>query len=95
MIPEKGETPAAILEGLEEADRDQAAQALMLESQIERDQVAKAVEECLQKIDRYRKKTQIDEIKQRIKDETSPAKKAELLALLSQLMNEPGGARKL
>ena len=90
-----GDSPAAIIERLEDGEREEAAQALMMESQIERDQVARAVEECLVKIDRYRKKTQIEEIKEKIKGETSPSRKAELLALLAQLMNEPGSARKL
>ncbi|MBR3503984.1 MAG: DNA primase [Clostridia bacterium] len=89
-----GESPAAILERLEDSDREAAAQALMMDSQIERDQVARAVEECLEKIERYRKKTRIEEIKEQLKGEASPDRKTELLALLTQLMNEPGSARK-
>ena len=90
-----GESPASILERLEDGEREEAAQALMMENQIEHDQVARAVEDCLGKIDRYRKKTQIDEIREKIKGETSSARNAELLSLLAQLMNEPGAARKL
>ena len=91
----EGASPAAILERLEDSEREEAAQALMMESKIESDQIAKAVEECLDKIERYRKKTQIDELREKIKAEASPARKAELLNLLAQLMNEPGSTRKL
>ena len=90
-----GVRPAAILEQMDDAEREEAARALMMENQIERDQVARAVGECLEKIEKYRRKQQIDDLREKIKNETSSAKKAELLALLTQLMNEPGAARKL
>lgn len=89
-----GDKPAAILEQLEDAEREEAAQALMMENNIDRDQITRAVTDCLDKIERYRRKKQIDDLREKIKNETSSAKRAELLALLTQLMNEPGAARK-
>ena len=91
----EGMSPAAILEEMDEGEREEAAQALMTENKIERDQVARAVEDCLGKIERHRKREQIEALREKIKEETSPARKAELLTLLTQLMNEPGAARKL
>ncbi len=90
-----GVRPAAILEQLEETEREEAARVLMMENQIDRDQVTRAVSECLEKIEKYRKNKQIDDLREKIKNETSSAKKAELLTLLTQLMNEPGTPRKL
>ena len=90
-----GVAPASILEQLEDDERQDAAQALMMENKIDRDQITRAVADCLDKIDRYRKKQQIDDLREKIKSETDTAKKTELLSLLTQLMNEPGAARKL
>lgn len=90
-----GVAPASILEQLEDDERQDAAQALMMENKIDRDQITRAVADCLDKIDRYRKKQQIDDLREKIKSETDAAKKTELLSLLTQLMNEPGAARKL
>ena len=67
----------------------------MRENKRDRDQITRAVADCLDKIDRYRKKQQIDDLREKIKSETDAAKKTELLSLLTQLMNEPGAARKL
>jgi len=91
----EGASPAAVLEQLDDSEREEAAQALMMENKIERDQITRAVSECLEKIERHRKNERIDSLKETIKAETSPSKKAELLALLTQLMNEPGTARRL
>ena len=90
-----GVAPASILEQLEDDERQDAAQALMMENKIDRDQITRAVADCLDKIDRYRKKQQIDDLREKIKSETDAAKKTELLSLLTQLMNESGAARKL
>ena len=80
-----GEAPAAILERMESEERDEAAQALMMESQLTGENVASAVSQCLQKIDRYRKEVRIPELLKQIREETSPERRAELMSLLNQL----------
>ena len=74
--------------------RDEAAQAMLSDSNIEADKTAMAVSQCLNKIRLYQTEKRIEETKARMKEESSPEKRAELIGLLSQLMNELGAAKK-
>ncbi len=65
----------------------------MMENKIEQDQIAKAVSDCLERIGRHRRSEQMDSLRKMIKEEESPAKRAELVSLLAQLMSESGAAR--
>ena len=90
----EGQTPAAIVEQLDENVRDEAAQAMLSDSNIEADKTALAVSQCMNKIRLYQTEKRIEETKARMKEESSPEKRAELISLLSQLMNELGAAKK-
>lgn len=90
----EGQSPAAIVEQLDEDLRDEATQSMLAESNIETDKIALAVSQCLNKIRLYQTEKQIEETKAKIKEETSPEKRAALVGLLSQLMNELGAAKK-
>ena len=90
----EGQTPAAIVEQLDENVRDEAAQAMLSDSNIEADKTALAVSQCMNKIRLYQTEKRIEETKARMKEESSPEKRAELIGLLSQLMNELGAAKK-
>ena len=90
----EGQTPAAIVEQLDENVRDEAAQAMLSDSNIEADKTALAVSQCMNKIRLYQTEKRIEETKARMKEASSPQKRAELIGLLSQLMNELGAAKK-
>lgn len=90
----QGQTPAVITESLDEDMRDEAAQAMMAESNIEPDKTALAVSQCLTKIRIFQTEERIEQTKKQMKEETAPEKRAQLIGLLSQLMNELGMAKK-
>ena len=58
-----GEKPAAIIEQMEGDAREEAAQALLSESNVERDQITRAVDDCLNKIRLFQLEEQINRIK--------------------------------
>ncbi len=90
----QGQTPASIVEQLPEETRDEAAQAMLTDSNIEADKTALAVSQCMTKIRIFQTEERIEQTKKQIKEEAAPERRAELIGLLSQLMNELGTAKK-
>jgi len=85
---QSGKKPAALLEGLTDEERNEAARSLMDECRTEREKVPQNVEECLGIIRRHRVNEEINRVKNELKDETEAGRRSEWMKRLVQLTHE-------
>jgi len=87
---QSGENPAVLLEQLHSDERSEAARVLLGEHSIERDQIPKAVAECLSKIRLHKLDSEILRIRNELKSENEPERRSALMKHLVELTNERG-----
>ncbi len=90
-----GEKPTVLLEELSDEERSDATRALLDENRIERDQIPRAVTECLAKIRLYKLNEEIGRVQNELKDEKESQRRAMLLKKLTQLTAERGLTRRV
>jgi len=86
----EGEKPNALLENLSKEEQSEGARVLLGEHSMERDQVPKAVSECLSKIRLYKLDSEIERIRTELKSENEPGRRSALMKHLVELTNERG-----
>ncbi|MBR0463202.1 MAG: DNA primase [Clostridia bacterium] len=83
-----GESLSEALETFDDEDRASAAQAMMMDSDIEDDKAVTAARDCVSTIRRHKRQLRIEQIRTEIKATTDDGEKAELMRQLTLLMNE-------